>query len=108
MFFVSALIEILSVIVYFLLFGTKEFVFWIFLLFLLPGFLYHSSIYKKYRNQDKRHRYEKETKNNITNLVSNDSFIEVRKKLYSSVIYGRNDDLVSGDSVKLNQDESKN
>ncbi|MBP3841980.1 MAG: TFIIB-type zinc ribbon-containing protein [Bacilli bacterium] len=108
LFFVSALIEILSVIVYFLLFGTKEFVFWIFLLFLLPGFLYHSSIYKKYRNQDKRHRYEKETKNNITNLVSNDSFIEVRKKLYSSVIYGRNDDLVSGDSVKLNQDESKN
>lgn len=40
--------------------------------------------------------------------MSNDSFIEVRKKLYSSVIYGRNDDLVSGDSVKLNQDESKN
>ena len=108
LFLVSALIEIISIILYFLIFGSDGFSIWSFLFVLLSGFLYYSSIHKKYRNQDKRHTYEKETKNNITNLVSNDSFIEERKRLSSSSIVSRNDNLVIGDNVKLNENKEKN
>ena len=74
----------------------------------MPGFLYYSWISGKYRNQNARHTYEKETKHNITNVVENDSFIEERKNLSSSKIRNCNNDLVAGVYIGLNKKEEKN
>lgn len=106
LFLVSLIIEIISIILYFMIFGGDDFSLWTFLFALAPGFIYYNAIHTKYRNQDKRHTYEKETKNTISNLVQNDSYIEDRKGLSSSTILGKNNDLVAGDHVKLNNNNN--
>ena len=108
LFIISTIVEIISVILYFIIFGGDEFNLYLFLISLMPGFLYYSWISGKYRNQNARHTYEKETKHNITNVVENDSFIEERKNLSSSKIRNCNNDLVAGVYIGLNKKEEKN
>lgn len=69
------------------------------LLLFLAGFVYYAIIYSKYRNKEARNTYEKETRNNITNLVKEDTFIEKRKKLRSSHMSGANNKKINGDTV---------
>ena len=102
LFLVSSIIEIISVIIGFIVFSSIENCsIWIMVFFLLPGFIYYSHIHKRYRNDNARHMHEKETKNTISNLKSNDSFLEERKRLSSSTINGKNNNLVSRNSVKV-------
>jgi len=61
-----------------------------------PGFIYYWSRIKRYRNMDKRHTYEKETKMTIENLKKTDKFIESRKRLRNSRIVCENGRRMSG------------
>lgn len=72
-----------------------------FLFLLASGFIYYFVIYTKYRNQNARHTYEKETKNEISNLKKKDELIGRRKGLKSSTISNRNDNKIEGESKKL-------
>ena len=75
----------------------------IFLLLLLSGFIYYGIMYSKYRNQGARHVYEKETKNEVSNLKKVDDLLERRKGLKSSTIKNRNDYKLEGESKKINK-----
>lgn len=66
------------------------------LLLLLSGFIFYGYIYSKYRNADKRHSHESETKANIANLGVLDSFIEHRKGLKNAKLKGANQDRIEG------------
>ena len=63
---------------------------------LTPGFIFYWLKMSKYRNMDKRHGYEKETKSEIKNLKAKDDFIERRNRLRNSRIAGENDNAVKG------------
>ena len=73
----------------------------LFLLLLLSGFIYYAIMYARYRNQNARHSYERETKNEITNLKKVDELIERRKGLKSSTINNRNDNKLEGESKNI-------
>ena len=50
----------------------------------------------KYRNMDKRHKHESETKSTVDNLKKSDVFREHRKGLSNSRIAGQNDSDIKG------------
>lgn len=62
------------------------------------GFLYFFFIYLRYRNSNARHSYEKETKTNLTNLKTTDTFIRKLKRLRSSHMNNANNTKISGSS----------
>ncbi|MDR2197669.1 MAG: hypothetical protein LBO07_06885 [Coriobacteriales bacterium] len=66
------------------------------LVLLASGFLYYALIYRRYRNQDKRHRHERETRAAIENVQVFDQFRQHRKGLRSAAMVGRNDELIEG------------
>lgn len=86
----SALIEILSFIPAML--ADNE----IGGLALFVGVIYFVLMYMRYRNNNARHTYELETKKEISNLRKEDQFLETRKGLSSSRIYGANNNTVRG------------
>jgi hypothetical protein len=66
------------------------------LLLLLAGPIYFIIIYARYRNTDKRHHHELETKAAIEDVQASDVFIEHRKRMRNAQINGRNDNAVRG------------
>lgn len=64
---------------------------------LLGGVGFFAYIYTKYRNADKRHRHETETKYEVKNLQKRDEFKEHRYRLRESAIRGENSTDVAGD-----------
>ena len=94
----SILVEILGMIATFVtLFirEQREDEYWPWL-FLLAGFIYYLVIYAKYRNQGARHGHEKETKHNMTNLRTVDTFVKKEHGLSNSRMTGANNTSVSG------------
>lgn len=67
-------------------------------LFLLVGIIYFMMIYTKYRNDDARHKYEVETKKQISNLKEEDRLINRRTKLTNSRMVGANNTSIRGDN----------
>lgn len=67
-------------------------------LFLLVGIIYFMMIYTKYRNDNARHKYEVETKKEISNLKEEDRLISRRTKLTNSRIVGANNTSIRGDN----------
>lgn len=57
-------------------------------LFLLSGIIYFLIIYFKYRNSNARHKYERDTKSQMSNLRKVDNYIERRTGLTSSTMSG--------------------
>ena len=55
----------------------------------------------KYNNKGARQTYEKETKNEITNLVSEDERIGRRTGLTSSVMTGANNNRIEGEKITV-------
>ena len=92
--FVSFLVEILGTIFMFFIEFDYEF------LFLFSGIIFYIMMYIRYRNADKRHTYEKDTKTNVSNLKSIDNYIERRKRLGSPRITGVNNNIVKGSKNK--------
>ena len=87
----SILVQMLSFITW--MFVNLDDLNWI---YFLPGLAFFFVMYARYRNAGARHTYELETKRDITNLRQVDDFIELRKRLSSSTIQGKNNDRVEG------------
>lgn len=67
-------------------------------LFLLLGVIYFIIIYTRYRNDNARHKYEVETKKEISNLKEEDKLISRRTKLTNSQMVGANNTSIRGDN----------
>ena len=67
-------------------------------LFLLLGVIYFIIIYTRYRNDNARHKYEVETKKEISNLKEEDRLISRRTKLTNSYMVGANNTSIRGDN----------
>ena len=70
-------------------------------LFLLSGIIYFLIIYFKYRNSNARHKYERDTKSQMSNLRKVDNYIERRTGLTSSTISGANNNTVNGSGQNI-------
>lgn len=66
------------------------------LLFLLAGFVFYGAMYIRYRNTDKRHHYETETKAEMRHLQQADVFAHSMKRLRNSRMNGANNTSVRG------------
>ena len=64
-------------------------------------------MYARYRNQGARHTYEKDTKNQMSNLKSVDNFIKARKGLSNSTMNGANNKVVRGSNTKIKKADEK-
>ena len=87
---ISCLIELLGLIL--MLFVDSDYSF----LFLLLGIIFFAIIYFKYRNTNARHKYETETKRNISNLRKVDSLVRREKGLRNSRMNGANNTRLNG------------
>ena len=70
--------------------------------FLLSGIIYFIIMYYRYRNSDARHTYEKETKRDMANLISDDKFIRAKHGLSNAWMNGANNTRVEGTNVSTN------
>lgn len=70
-------------------------------LFLLCGIIYFLIIYFKYRNSNARHKYERDTKSQMSNLRKVDNYIERRTGLTSSTMNGANNNTVNGSGQNI-------
>ena len=98
LFIISILVEIIGIILMLVLKNDDDY--WPYL-FLASGFVYYFVIYNRYRNSGARHKYETETKTNITNLVKTDNFVKHEKRLSNSSMTGANNKMVSGATVNV-------
>ena len=69
-------------------------------LFLFVGFVYFFIMFSRYRNSAARHKYETETKTNVTNLRKVDTFIKSESELTNSRIYGANNNTISDEKLE--------
>ncbi len=69
-------------------------------LFLFVGFVYFFIMFSRYRNSAARHKYETETKTNVTNLRKVDTFIKSESELTNSRIYGANNNTISAEKLE--------
>lgn len=67
---------------------------------LSSGIIFYLIIHSRYRNANKRHTYEKETKKEIFNVRAVDNYIERRKRLRNSNIKGANNKTIYGNRNK--------
>lgn len=67
--------------------------------FLLTGFIYFFIMYSRYRNSNARHKYETETKTNMSNLRKVDRLIKRKTGLTNSKMEGANNTSVSGTEI---------
>ena len=70
-------------------------------LFLLSGIIYFLIICFKYRNSNARHKYERDTKSQMSNLRKVDNYIERRTGLTSSTMSGANNNTVNGSGQNI-------
>ena len=72
----------------------------VFLLLLIGPAIYKTINYF-YRNNSAKHKYEKETKNEISNLVKTDEFKYKREGLTTEKIFGCNTDILKGEYIRI-------
>lgn len=69
-----------------------------------PGFIYYWLVVRHYRNMDKRHIYERETRAELIHLSKKDQLVKRMKGLENSQMRGRNDlDLKGGLATRSTQ-----
>lgn len=81
---ISAIVEIFGILA--MLYVDSDYS-W---LFLFIGLIYFLIMFNKYRNKDARHKYESETKKEMSNVKAKDALVEIRKGLTNSRIKGAN------------------
>ncbi|MDD6919836.1 MAG: TFIIB-type zinc ribbon-containing protein [Eubacteriales bacterium] len=95
--FITAIIELIgALMMIFIDLGEKSMYEWS---FLLPGILFYSAMYLKYRNSNARHTYEKETKTEISNMVVVDEYIRRLTGLRNSTMNGANNTSLEGENT---------
>ena len=100
LFLISFLVEILGVLA--MLFVDSDYS----AAFLSLGIIYFIIMFMRYRNSNARHKYETETKTQMTNLRKVDNFIESKKGLTNSMMVGANNKKVAGQSLNNKLSES--
>ena len=94
LFLMSALVELFGIL---LMVFTSDFDYnWI---FLFSGLVYFLIIYGKYRNTGARHRYESETKTDMSNLKTVDNFVRSKKGLTNSMMNDANNKRINGSNA---------
>lgn len=102
LFFISFLIDLLILgIVLGLYYLTNATPILILLLFLLTGPIFYSIKVSKYRNKSARHKYEIETKSNLTNVKRKDEHIRVLRERSFSQISGVNNNRIIGEYTNI-------
>ena len=81
---ISAIVEIFGILA--MLYVDSDYS-W---LFLFVGLIYFLIMFNKHRNKDARHKYESETKKEMSNVKAKDALVEIRKGLTNSRIKGAN------------------
>lgn len=75
---------------------------------LVGGFVYFFAMVKKYRNQDARHTYEFETKNEVTHLACVDKYLHNEHGVTTSRIRNENSkELIGNDLKKIEKRKKK-
>ena len=95
---ISLIVEILGIILMFVLKDDDNM--WPYL-FLTSGFIYYFIIYNRYRNSSARHRYETDTKTNLTNLVKSDNLVRHKTRLTNSFMTGANNKTLEGTKTNI-------
>lgn len=92
---ISVLVEILGIIL--MMFVDSDYSY----LFLTIGIIYFLTIYFKYRNSNARHKYETETKSEMSNLRKVDTYLTRKTGLTNSKIEGVNNTTISGSTNNI-------
>lgn len=87
---VSAFVEMLGILFMFFVDFDCE---W---LSLSVGIIFYLIMYARYRNANERHKYENDTKKQVTNVKAVDNFITHRKRLRNSMMQGANNKKLYG------------
>ena len=98
---ITLIIEIVVLIAVLLINSTSEDGNILLYLLLLAGPIFYGFKTSKYRNASARHVYESETKNEITNVKTNDELLESKKNLSNSSMSGANNNKLEGESIKV-------
>ena len=77
----------------------------LYFIFAFAGLIFYGIKGSKYRNSGARHNYEKETKNEITNVKKKDELIEHRTELEYSTMAGANNRKIEGESISIQKNE---
>ena len=71
---------------------------------LIVSLIYYSSKNSKYRNAGARHKYEKETKVELTNMQKTDNKIRTKRESHTRSLSGANNNQIIGESTKLKEE----
>ncbi len=99
---VSSIIEVLMVIS--MIFVSWEYDF----IFLVAGIIYYFVIYSSYRQSSARHTYEVETKVEISNMKSKDTYLKAKNGQSSSRMSGSNETAIRKDTYNSLKKEEEN
>lgn len=92
---ISVLVEMLGIIL--MMFVDSDYSY----LFLTIGIIYFLTIYFKYRNSNARHKYETETKSEMSNLRKVDTYLTRKTGLTNSKIEGVNNTTISSSTNNI-------
>ena len=102
---ISILLEALIFVIAYLINQSTDKTIALFLYgFLVTGPIYYFSKKSKYRNAKARHKYEKETKNELTNVKTDDELIVRKTGLSNSYMYGSNNHIIEGEYTNIKID----
>ena len=65
------------------------------------GIIFYKTTYRRYRNDNARHKYEKDTNTTLEVLFKTDNYITTRRGLRTEKILGQNNTRIDGDKVKI-------
>lgn len=104
LFLVSAIIETIAILISLKIMtelDVDRFTFMISFLLCTTGFIYYRVIFNRYRNENARHTYEKETKTSVELLAKDDIYVKMATNLKSEKITGQNNTRIDGDKIKI-------
>lgn len=104
LFLVSAIVEIIAILISLKIMmelDIDRFTLMVSFFLCMTGFIYYRVIFNRYRNQDARHTYEKETKTSVEMLAKDDIYVTMATNLKNEKIIGQNNTRIDGDKIKI-------
>ena len=104
LFLVSTIIETIAILISLKIItelDVDRFTLMVSFLLCTTGFIYYRVIFNRYRNEDARHTYEKETKTSVELLTKDDIYVTMETNLKNEKIIGQNTTRIDGDKIKI-------
>lgn len=104
LFTISTLIETIAMMLSLFLLNACDydrFSFMVSFFLCTSGIIFYKSTYRRYRNDNARHKYEKDTNTTLEVLFKTDNYITTRRGLRTEKIVGQNNTRIDGDKVKI-------